>query len=232
MSWRLRQGCSHVVIPVGSAGLWAGLLEARRHFPGEFDWRYMTVSRLLSARDNPMGYGWGIVAIESCGAAILLWTLLASGAPSRSSSREVATARPALGIRILRWGGIFTMASGLVPLRVANLPKLHEMLTLVAFVCLCFGVVRVVHDRTSRYVAGQAWPGWRARLVRGTASGLLGAPVALAGLAQAYIFYARPDLHWVGLEWRARGVPVYLSFAFWEWTTFALLTVYLLAAAL
>jgi hypothetical protein len=232
MSWRLRQGFSHVAIPVGSVGLWAGLLEARRHFPGEFDWRYMTVSRLLSARDNPMGYGWGIVAIESCGAAILLWTLLASGAPSLSSPRESATGRPAPGTRILRWGGIFTMASGLVPLRVATLPKLHEMLTLVAFVCLCFGVVRVVHDRTSRYVARQAWPGWRARLVKGTASGLLGAPVALAGLAQAYIFYARPDLHWVGLEWRARGVPVYLSFAFWEWTTFALLTVYLLAAAL
>jgi len=57
---------------------------------------------------------------------------------------------------------------------------------------------------------------------------LLTAPVALAGLVQAYIFYARPDLHWVGLAWRTRAVPVYLSFAFWEWLTIAFLTLYLL----
>jgi hypothetical protein len=224
---RLAQALSRLVLPLGAAVLWGGLFEAERHFPGEFDWRYMTVSRLLSERDNPPGYGWGIVAIEGCGIAILLWTLLVSYV----SSRTDAATQPAPGLRVLRWGGVCTMGSGLVPLRLASLPKLHEMLTLVAFICLCFGVVRTVHDRARRFVVRQAWGTWRARLVNGVVSGLLGAPIALAGLAQAYIFYLRPDLHWVGLEWRARHIPIYLSFAFWEWLTFALLTLYLVACS-
>jgi hypothetical protein len=52
-------------------------------------------------------------------------------------------------------------------------------------------------------------------------------PILLAGCAQAYIFYVLPDLHWVGLAWRTRGVPVYLSFAVWEWVTCAVLSGYL-----
>ena len=87
----------------------------------------MTVSRLLSARDNPLGYGWGIVAIESCGAAILLWTLFVSGTPSRASSREVATGHPAPGIRILSLGrDLHDRLPAWIPLRLASLPKLHR----------------------------------------------------------------------------------------------------------
>jgi hypothetical protein len=56
---------------------------------------------------------------------------------------------------------------------------------------------------------------------------LLVAPIVFAGLAQVYVFYVKPELHWVGLAWRTRGVPVYLSFAFWEWMTVVLLSVYL-----
>jgi hypothetical protein len=36
----------------------------------------------------------------------------------------------------------------------------------------------------------------------------------------------------VGLAWRARGAPVYLSFAFWEWATCAVLSAYTVSLCL
>lgn len=60
-------------------------------------------------------------------------------------------------------------------------------------------------------------------------AGVLIAPIVLGGFAQLYVFYLLPQLHWAGLTRRARGVPVYLSFACWEWVTFVLLSVYLSA---
>lgn len=57
-------------------------------------------------------------------------------------------------------------------------------------------------------------------------------PILLAAITQAYISHARPDLPWVGLVWRARGAPVYLSFAFWEWTTCAVFSAYTMSLCL
>jgi hypothetical protein len=185
----------------------------------------MTVSRLLSPRDNPAGYAWAIAGIEGCGAAILLWSTLLAASGSRAGSAS----RPSGGLRVLQWGSAGMMASGAVPLRMAGLPKLHELLTVAAFLGLWFGLVWMTLDRTRRFIVQRRLGAWRGRLVGSVASGLLAAPIALGGFAQAYIFYARPDLHWVGLAWRARGIAIYLSFAFWEWLTCAFLTLYLLA---
>jgi Na+/proline symporter len=56
-------------------------------------------------------------------------------------------------------------------------------------------------------------------------------PIALAGAAQAYVYLEVPDLPWVSLAWRARGVPVFISFAFWEWITCLVLSAYMVALA-
>jgi hypothetical protein len=42
-------------------------------------------------------------------------------------------------------------------------------------------------------------------------------PLVLAALTQAYLALALPNLPWVSPAWRARGIPLYLSFAVWEW---------------
>jgi len=60
-------------------------------------------------------------------------------------------------------------------------------------------------------------------------AGFAVSPILLAAVAQAYVSNALPALPWVSLEWRDRGVPVYLSFAFWEWVTCAVFSLYLLA---
>jgi hypothetical protein len=64
------------------------------------------------------------------------------------------------------------------------------------------------------------------RLYAGLLAGVALSPILLTAITQAYLSHARPDLPWVGLEWRARGAPVYLSFAFWEWTTCAVFSAY------
>jgi hypothetical protein len=56
--------------------------------------------------------------------------------------------------------------------------------------------------------------------------------IFLAGLAEACVFYVLPQLHWVNLAWRAQGVPIYLSFAFWEWITCAVLSAYVVLLSL
>src|SRR5579862_1768000 len=129
-----------LVLPAGAVALWGGLAEAARHFPGEFDWRYMTLSRLLSARDNPTGYPWAVAAIEACGLAILLWSWLAAAAAPHRLPSPGSASRAEPGSTILRSGSALMMAMALVPLRLPRLPKLHEVLTVLAFIGLCLGV--------------------------------------------------------------------------------------------
>ena len=60
----------------GLAALWAGFGMAAAWYPAEYDWRYMTVSHLLTARDNPSGYLWASGGIVGCGVLGLIWTWL------------------------------------------------------------------------------------------------------------------------------------------------------------
>jgi hypothetical protein len=211
---------SATILPLAAVLLWTGLLMAAHRFPTEFDWRYMTVSVLLSPKDNPNVRHWAAAGIGLCGLAILIWTFAVgrSGTPPSSARRS----RPH-GVYWLRWGGACMVGSGVLPFHLLGLAKTHELLTLLAFIGLCLGAVRLAIDWVEQLDARS-----RRSAVIGTlvASALI-APIVLAGLAQLYVFYVLPQLHWVGLAWRARGVPVYLSFAFWEWVTFVLLTVYL-----
>jgi hypothetical protein len=57
-------------------------------------------------------------------------------------------------------------------------------------------------------------------------------PILMAGFAQAYVFYVLPEFRWVSPLWLTRGVPMYLSFAFWEWVTCAVLSAYMVVLSL
>jgi hypothetical protein len=219
------RGAWPLIAPVGVIALWSGLAIAEQRYPTDFDWRYMTMSTLLSPRDNPAGHRWAEVGIGLCGLGVLCWTL-SSGRDSRSMP---TTSQPD-GRWALRLGGVCMVASGLLPLRLSGLPKGHELVTLLAFSGLCLGIVQ----RTLQRVVGQTADPSPTRRPRGAAllAGLAVAPIVLAGLAQLYVYYALPELHWVGLSWRARGVSVYLSFAFWEWLTCAVLSAHILILSL
>jgi hypothetical protein len=82
---------------------------------------------------------------------------------------------------------------------------------------------RAVDQRLRR--RAHAFPG-RPWIYAGVTAGAALLPILLVSINQAYVSHALPQLPWVGLEWRKQGVPAYLSFAFWEWVTCVVFSVY------
>ncbi len=195
---------------------------AMRRYPSEFDWRYMTISSLVYPDRDPGGYAWAWGGIVLCALGGLCWTtlLLGSGRP-RSAAR-----RPA-GIRALGAGYLCMVSCALLPDRWLPVPKGHEALAIAAFIGICSGTVQLAYRAAEQRLRlrGPARAG-TARACAAVLAGVALLPILLGGLVQCYVSYARPDLPWVGLPWRARAVPVYLSFAFWEWSSSAVLSAY------
>jgi hypothetical protein len=75
-------------------------------------------------------------------------------------------------------------------------------------------------QRRARTFPGRPW------IYAGVIAGAALFPILLVSITQAYVSRTLPQLPWVGLEWRRQGVPAYLSFAFWEWVTCVVFSVY------
>ncbi len=208
---------------IGVLAFWAGLLTAARRYPTEYDWRYMTVSNLVSAELNPTGYLWASAGIVFCSLCGLCWAT----ALTQRLNHEGVEYGPS-GMRALRFGYISMMCAAVLPRQLLRIQKGHEILAVLAFISVCIGVVCLMFhtidrlfQRRMRRFSGHA------RLYAFIVAGVPVCPILLAGLAQAYVHYVLPELPWVNISWRTRGVPVYLSFAFWEWVTCAVLSAYL-----
>jgi hypothetical protein len=48
-------------------------------------------------------------------------------------------------------------------------------------------------------------------------------PIIAVGLSQFLLYVGQRELGWVNTGWRELGVPLWLSFAFWQWLAVALL---------
>lgn len=161
-------------------------------YPGGFDWHYQVMSELASSVHNPAGGRWFAAALAA--SLAVLWPV---------------TARcPRFGAIALRAGIVFGVLTGLERLLVPDasdlLDRSHEMLAMLSFVCLYVGVVAVcvVQLRTRRHPV--------------TAALLLAWFTAL-GAMLLYLWLGQRELGWVGREWRALGIPLWRSFAFWQW---------------
>ena len=191
---------------IGVLAFWMGLALAAQSYPSEYDWRYLTISSLLYPDRNPHGYGWGRAGLVICGLCGLWWVLRSV------RGRGLATASLA--------AGYFSMVlCALLPSPLPGIPRPHELLALAAFIALCIGVSRlsfavIAARQASRRISALA------------VCSLPLLPVLLAAAAQTYA--ARAHLPWVSLAWRARGMPPYWSFAFWEWLACAIYSALLL----
>ena len=204
--------------PVAVLAFWGGVLMAAWRYPSEYDWRYIPVSSLFSASEDPAGYSWAATGMVLCGVCLSWWALSA-----RRWTHGNANIRP-IGPRALQFGSFFMVCVAL-PAWAVPLHKGHEIIAIAAFSGLCIGIVLMSFQMFEGILL------WQKRGLMGNsrlyASVLAGTSVLsipLAGLAQLYVFYALPALPWVNLSWRASQVPVYLSFAFWEWVTCAALS--------
>ncbi len=176
---------------------WSGLWLAARAYPGEYDWRYMTISTLLYRDRNPHGYVCGQAGLVACALCGLWWVLRSSGRSRRMNG-------------LLVGGYLGMMCCALVPSPFLGLEKPHEWLAVTGFICLCLAATGLaLAAARSRQRSG---PWHRAWLF---ASIVPLVPVAAAAVSQSYASHAH--LPWVSLAWRARGIPAYWGFAFWEW---------------
>ncbi len=208
----------------GVLSFWVGIRIAVLRYPGEFDWRYMTVSSLTSPARDPAGHLWASAGMLLCGLCGLWWaTELVRYVNHKSMGSQPD------GIAFLRAGLFFMGCAAVLPSWLLRIRKGHEILALLAFAGWCFGILRLTFHIVEsglrrRFVSANG----RARLYAAAVVGAAVSPIFLAGIAQAYVRYSLPQLRWVSLTWRAQGLPAYLSFAFWEWITCAVLSAYML----
>jgi hypothetical protein len=195
-------------MPLGALAFWLCIAVAGLRFPEHYDWRYITVSQLIYPERNPLGHVWASLALAACALGGLIWV----------------AALP----RAWRFGGVYVLAIGYgcmiassaLPERALRMRYGHEGLAIAGFICVCTGLVQV----SLRHLFSRGRYG---RLLPAVLAAVAFSPIVVAGLTQAYLDYVRPDIPWVGLAWRSMGIPLYLSFALWEWVTCALLSSYM-----
>lgn len=205
---------------------WGGLWMAATRYPSEYDWRYMTISSLLYPDRDPGGYLWAWAGIALCGLGGLCWVA------ALSRNRENPRDRP-FGIWALGLGYVCMVSCALLPRRLLHFPRSHESLAILAFLGICIGTVQLTFLAAERRLRPRApvFPG-SPRLYACVLAVVPLLPIVLVSATQVYVSHVLPHLPWVGLQWRARGVPMYLSFAFWEWLTCGVLSAYTTGLAL
>ena len=212
----------------GVIAFWIGIVVAVVDYPATFDWRFVTVSSLLYSDRNPPGHLWGAAGVVVCGLLGAWWSSSHTVQPTSAVERSCA---PLPGFRALGFGYGTMSIAGLFPEQLVAIPKGHEMLALTAFLCLCIGTVRLCFGMLEANSRRRTTvPASRLPIVVLSAAPLI--PIALAAITQFYLAIWKPNAPWVSLDWRSLGLPSYLSFAFWEWTTCALFSVYAVTLAL
>jgi hypothetical protein len=207
--------------PLAVLAFWGGMAAAAHAYRAGYDWRYQTISVLLYPDQDPHGYLWAWAGLELCGLAGIAWTAELNRRLECAKARSRAT-----GLRLLQMG-FLCMCCAVLPDRLLPFRKGHEVFAILAFLGICIGVTRqmsmVVDSRKSYRCQGTVA---RIRTLIWTVLPLV--PLVLAGLTQAYLALARPNLPWVSPSWRARGISPFLSFGLWEWVSCAVFSVCLL----
>jgi len=207
---------------LGVLTFWCGLWMAARRYPSEYDWRFITISRLGYADRNPDGYRWAWGGLMLCGLGGLCWT-----AVLLRDWRRHGTGRRPVGMWALVLGYVCMVGCASLPGGFPLLPRGHDFLAVTAFFGVCIGIMQMTFQVTERSLRQRTRSLLLSpRFYAGLLAGLPLSPILIAAVTQAYISHARPDLPWVGLEWRVLGAPVYLSFALWQWITCAVFSVY------
>jgi hypothetical protein len=181
-----------------------GAALAARHYPGGFDWAYTVASALASRKHNPDGSFWFSGGfIISMG---LLWPYVSSLkqnlCPSLSSAANFAIGALRLGLLC----GALVAAERLFIHHLSDwVYKAHEILALLFFLGLYIGVFTLllqVMRRQKIYVIPVI---------------VVASPLLAIGITQFWLYFDQRDLGWVDTSWREMGIPIWLSFAFWQW---------------
>ena len=182
----------------------SGVLLAAEHYPGGFDWLYTVASALASQKHNPDGSIWFAAGLFL--AMLLLWPYV-TALNKRQSPAPSTT--PEFGITALRTGLACGALLGLEKMLIRDLSnwvyKAHEILALLTFIGLYFGIVTLLVQAMLRHKV------FLLPLL------LVAGPLIAIAVTQFWLYLDQRDLGWVDTRWREMGIPLWLSFAFWQW---------------
>lgn len=183
----------------------AGVGLAARYYPQPpYDWQYVVMSDLASRKHNPEGGRWFAALLGL--SMLALWPVVTFLRQRRAWPILALRAAIVCGIALAVERLAFTHLSDVVP-------KAHELLALALFVGLYAGVLGLYAERLR---------GERRALAAALA---VVAPLAAIGLTQLALYLGPRDLGWPDPGWRTSGIPVWWSFAFWQWLAVGLLWV-------
>jgi hypothetical protein len=183
--------------------LLVGGWRAGRAYPDGFDWPYQVMSTLASLQRNPGGGRWFSVCLA-------LAMLLLAPLP-RELQRRLQPDRPAatFATRAVQAGLGFGLLMGLERALVFDasslLYKSHEVLALLCFAGLYIGTFALCVTALCRGIEPRA----PVVLILATLIGI--------GAVQVLLWWTQRGYGWVGRNWRALGIPVWQSFALWQW---------------
>ena len=181
-----------------------GTIIAARHYPGGFDWFYTVASALASQKHNPTGSTWFSSSLTV--AMTLLWPFVSALKKGLETSSSTTTR---FYIGALQVGLISSALLGLERLFIHDLSswlnKAHEFIGVFAFLGLYVGILGFllhVMLRKRVYIISAL---------------VVATPLLAIGISHVWLYFDQRNLGWVDTSWRDMGIPVWLSFAFWQW---------------
>jgi hypothetical protein len=190
--------------------LCCGSIISAHFYPDGFDWQYTVASALASQKHNPAGSIWfaGTLILSM----LLLWPYVSA---LRQDQPAPLTALSLFAFGALRTGLICGALLGLERLVIHDLSdwvyKAHEILGLLTFLGLYCGILCLLIQTMLR------------NTIYLIANLLVVSPLIAIGITQCWLYLEQRNLGWVDTSWRVMGIPVWLSFAFWQWLAIAVL---------
>lgn len=184
--------------------LCAGIAVAAWHYPGGYDWVYTVVTALASRKKNPVGGAWAAGGLFF--SMVLLWPCVAA---LKQRLLPSATGATRLAIGALQFGLVCFALVGVEGLLIRELAnwvyKGHELLALAGFLGVYLGILALLVQLMFR------------RRLYALPAVLIASPLLAIGITQLWLYFEQRDLGWVKPSWREMGIPLWLSFAFWQW---------------
>jgi hypothetical protein len=182
----------------------SGSILAARNYPGGFDWSYTVASALASRKHNPSGSMWFAGALSV--SMFLLWPYVSI---LKKSLCPLLPASAGIAVGALRMGIACGAILGAERLLIRHLSdwvyKAHEILGVLTFLGLYVGILGLlVHVMLRQRI--YALPVL-----------LVASPLLAIGITQLWLYLDQRDLGWVDTSWRLMGIPLWLSFAYWQW---------------
>ena len=186
-----------------------GSIMAAQYYPGGFDWFYTVASALASQKNNPTGSVWFAGSLSL--SMLLLWLYVSS----IKTGLDAILPSAGFAITSIRFGLVCGFLLGAERLLIYDLShwiyKAHEILAFVTLLGLYVGILglllQFIHLKKSNIFPVL----------------LIVTPLVVIGITELWLYLEQRDVGWVDTLWREKGLPIWLSFAFWQWLAIGLL---------